>query len=185
MPFSSLNFIAILPVLLLVYWSLPERFKRGWLLISSLIVYMAAGWEDLLLQFTVTTVNWTVSRLRPASKRLPVAMIVFDVLCLAWFKYRIFLELVVTRCDIMRVINPCAGTNDRSLPTPRYFQPPLEAAGATFTGPVWQVGRRGPRQSALRQRGAVDPEDRGALAGFAPRLWRLEEHSSPLLPLAG
>jgi alginate O-acetyltransferase complex protein AlgI len=95
MPFSSLNFLAILPCLLLVYWNLPARYKRLWLLFASFVVYMAAGWHDLILLVTVTSANWLTSRLAPASRRVPLAMVALDVLCLAWFKYRLFLASLV------------------------------------------------------------------------------------------
>jgi alginate O-acetyltransferase complex protein AlgI len=89
-PFSSLNFLVILPLLLLVYWRLPTSLKRVWLLVASLIVYLAAGWQDLLLLVVVTTANWVSSALFPGSRRAPKLLVVADVAVLAWFKYRYF-----------------------------------------------------------------------------------------------
>ncbi len=91
MPFSSLNFLIALPILLMVYWSLPRGLKRLWILASSLIVYMAAGWNDLALLVAVTAGNWATSRVWPQSKRVPKLLIVLNVGVLAWFKYRHFL----------------------------------------------------------------------------------------------
>jgi len=106
MSFSSINFIVILPLLLLFYWNLPDKYKRVWLLISSIIVYMAAGWQDLLLLFSVTSINWLSSKLYPNSKRTPIVMIIFNVLCLAWFKYRIFLGGLVGIRSIQGLVIP-------------------------------------------------------------------------------
>jgi alginate O-acetyltransferase complex protein AlgI len=91
MPFSSVNFLATLPILLVVYWLLPRAQRRAWLLVSSFVVYMWAGWSDLALLLTVTTANWASHRLAPRLRAARVAMIVFNVAALAWFKYRLFL----------------------------------------------------------------------------------------------
>jgi len=91
MPFSSVNFLATLPLLLVVYWALPRAWRRGWLIVASTIVYMAAGWRDLTLLLAVTALNWGAHRLFPRARAARTALIVFDVLVLAWFKYRLFL----------------------------------------------------------------------------------------------
>lgn len=90
MPFSSINFLVLIPALLLVYWQLPASLKRVWLLIASLIVYLAAGWRDLLLLVVVTTANWVSTAILPRSRWAPRIMIVADVAVLGWFKYRYF-----------------------------------------------------------------------------------------------
>jgi alginate O-acetyltransferase complex protein AlgI len=91
LPFSSLNFLVLMPVLLLVYWQLPTGFKRAWLLVASLVVYLAAGWQDLLLLVTVTTANWASSALFPRSRWVPKLLVLADVAVLGWFKYRYFI----------------------------------------------------------------------------------------------
>lgn len=91
MPFSSVNFISTLVLLLVVYWLLPRSQRRAWLLVSSFIVYMAAGWTDLALLLATTAANWLAHRLWPKSRAVRVAAIVLNVAVLAWFKYRLFL----------------------------------------------------------------------------------------------
>ena len=90
MPFSSINFLVLLPILLVVYWVLPIAAKRIWLLVCSLIVYLAAGWSDLLLLVAVTGANWLSSAVFPRSRLAPKAMVAADILVLGWFKYRYF-----------------------------------------------------------------------------------------------
>jgi alginate O-acetyltransferase complex protein AlgI len=90
LPFSSINFLVLLPILLVIYWLLPTSAKRVWLLVASLIVYLAAGWSDLLLLVAVTGANWLSSVALPRSRLVPKAMIVADVAVLGWFKYRYF-----------------------------------------------------------------------------------------------
>lgn len=90
MPFSSINFLVVLPALVLAYWLLPMAAKRAWLLVASLVVYLAAGWSDLLLLVAVTSANWLSSVAFPRSRLAPKALILGDVLVLGWFKYRYF-----------------------------------------------------------------------------------------------
>lgn len=91
MPFSSINFVFLLPILLMVYWALPDSLKRFWLLVGSIVVYMAAGWEDLALLVTLTGLNWLSHRLMPDAPWVRRTMIVVNILFLGWFKYRFFL----------------------------------------------------------------------------------------------
>jgi len=91
MAFCSVNFLATLVFLVAVYWALPRRARRVWLLVSSFIVYMAAGWHDLFLLLGVTFANWAGHKLFPSGRAPRVALIVGDLGVLAWFKYRLFL----------------------------------------------------------------------------------------------
>jgi hypothetical protein len=49
MPFSSFNFILSLPLFVLTFWLLPKGLQKYWLILLSLIVYMAAGLPDFFL----------------------------------------------------------------------------------------------------------------------------------------
>ena len=91
MPFASANFLATLALLVAVYWLLPRSKRRAWLIVSSVVVYMAAGWADLALLLAVTTANWASYRLWPRGRAPRAAFIVFNLLVLCWFKYRLFL----------------------------------------------------------------------------------------------
>ena len=93
MSFSSLNFIFILPILLCVYWALPVSARRVWLLLASVVVYMAAGWKDLSLLLLVTSLNWVSHITCPKSKAARIGMILADIFILGWFKYRYFIAV--------------------------------------------------------------------------------------------
>lgn len=91
MPFSSFNFLLLLPLLVIIFWALPPRMQRHWLLLSSGIVYLYAGWKDLALLITVTFLNWFISRIWANQRRICYLMVIGNILFLGWFKYRYFL----------------------------------------------------------------------------------------------
>ena len=91
MPFSSAHFLLLLPCLVAVFWALPPRGQRHWLLLSSFIVYIYAGWTDLGLLVGITSANWLATRPPRSRPRVCYAMVGVDLLFLAWFKYRYFL----------------------------------------------------------------------------------------------
>ncbi len=106
MPFSSFNFILLLPFLLLAFWSLPPKLQKAWLLVASLIVYMAAGWRDLALLVGAVSVNWVVPRFWGGRHRIAGAMVVLNVAFLACFKYAGFLESLVTGGEAEALVIP-------------------------------------------------------------------------------
>lgn len=93
LPLSSLHFLFTLPLILLVFWGVPGRWQRMVLLIASLIVYLYAGWSDLLLLVGTTAANWAIHRLWPSSRLVRAVGVAINILILVWFKYRIFLGL--------------------------------------------------------------------------------------------
>lgn len=93
MPLSSLHFLFILPLMLIFYWSLPRAFQRPALFLCSLLVYLYAGWHDLILLFLATGGNWLMHRIWPRNRPARVSAITINLLILAWFKYRVFLGL--------------------------------------------------------------------------------------------
>lgn len=90
MAFSGFNFLVLLPLFVLSFWLMPVRFQKAWLILLSLIVYMAAGWRDLALLTSAVLVNWLVPRLARGAKVWCYAMVVADLGFLGWFKYRGF-----------------------------------------------------------------------------------------------
>jgi alginate O-acetyltransferase complex protein AlgI len=90
MSFHSFNFILSLPFFVLTFWLLPKAFQKAGLLISSLVVYWAAGPADFLLLLGTVFLNW-VSQLRCINqRRVAAVMVTLNLGILAWFKYRIF-----------------------------------------------------------------------------------------------
>lgn len=90
MAFSSFNFLLILPLFVLIFWALPLRFQRPWLVLISLFVYMAAGWQDLALLLGAVWVNWAVQRWGTQPRQVAHLMVIANVAFLGWFKYRGF-----------------------------------------------------------------------------------------------
>ncbi len=106
MPFSSFNLILLLPLFLISFWALPPRFQRVWLLVLSLIVYLAAGWGDLLLLLGAVAANWAAPRWLGRSRPVTRGMVVANAAFLGWFKYRAFLGGMVGWPHPMKVIIP-------------------------------------------------------------------------------
>lgn len=91
MPFSSFNFILLVPFLVLSFWMMPRQLQKPWLLALSVLVYLAAGWQDLALLFGAVLVNWAVPKFSRDLQRACGLMVALDVAFLAYFKYRVFL----------------------------------------------------------------------------------------------
>ncbi len=96
MVFSSLVFLFLyLPVVLLVYYLVPARFRNIWLFVVNLVFY---GWGEpkfVFLMLFTTVANWLFGlgigkyrETRPHwAKRLLIGSIVLDLGLLAFFKY--------------------------------------------------------------------------------------------------
>ncbi len=106
MPFSSFNFIILLPVMVLSFWALPPRFQKVWLLILSTIVYLAAGWKDLAILLATVSLNWCGPYLIGPAPWVTGSLIAVDLALLGWFKYRVFLSALIGRDGPMALIIP-------------------------------------------------------------------------------
>lgn len=106
MPFSSFNFLLALPLMVVGFWTLPPKYQKGWLLVLSGIVYLAAGWMDLLLLVAVVAINWCGPVLLGASRNLARSLIVLDLGVLGWFKYRAFLASLAGWSHPMSIVIP-------------------------------------------------------------------------------
>jgi len=93
--FNSFTYLIFLPVVVLLYWVVPERFRRVLLLVASYIFYM--NWMPAygLLIFGLTVVNYilglAIDKHVSVKKKLLIAALVFDIGCLCFFKYANFL----------------------------------------------------------------------------------------------
>lgn len=93
MPLSSLNFILTLPIMLLFYWLSTGKLRQLVILLSSMIVYLYAGWFDFALLCSMTYANWLMHKFWPANRNVRVIAISFNLAILIWFKYRFFFGL--------------------------------------------------------------------------------------------
>lgn len=96
MLFNSFSFVLFLPVVLLVHWLLPFRFRWMWLLAASYFFY--GSWNPLftLLLLGTTLLDWWLAlRMERApdlktKKRWLFFSVLSNIGCLAGFKYSIF-----------------------------------------------------------------------------------------------
>ena len=100
MLFNSFTYLIFLPVMVLLYWVAPSRFRQAILLIASYVFYM--NWMPAygILILGLTLVNYclglAISRAadasaRPVKKQLLIGGLVFNIGCLCFFKYATFL----------------------------------------------------------------------------------------------
>lgn len=99
MLFSSLTFLyAYLPIVLLVYYACPKRYRNGCLFLVSLVFY---GWgEPLYISIMIlsTLVDYFNGRMvhkyryqRTIARRFVICSVVFNIGLLAFFKYYFFI----------------------------------------------------------------------------------------------
>ncbi|TGK00601.1 MBOAT family protein [Leptospira semungkisensis] len=97
MNFTSLEFLFFFCLVFLVYWNLPDRFKKHFLIFASAFFYAFASWKFLFHLIAVVLVNWILIRFFLERKWFLFVSISFNVLNLAFFKYfYFFADLVGT-----------------------------------------------------------------------------------------
>jgi alginate O-acetyltransferase complex protein AlgI len=95
MLFNSFTYLVFLPIVVALYWIVPNCFRRALLLVASYIFYM--NWMPAygLLILALTVVNYFIGLAIAAnekSRRLVlIAGLVFNLGCLCYFKYANFL----------------------------------------------------------------------------------------------
>ncbi len=95
MLFASLQYLLFLPTVVLLYWILPKKYRSPMLLAASWYFYMSWCPVMILLIIAMTVVNYFVGkRLHSAAKEkkrtIFGAGVIFNILCLAIFKYSNF-----------------------------------------------------------------------------------------------
>lgn len=95
MLFNSFTYLVFLPIVVLLYWVLPEKFRTTLLLVASYIFYM--NWMPAygLLILALTLVNYglgiAIDSKREKAKLLLTLGLIFNLGCLCFFKYANFL----------------------------------------------------------------------------------------------
>ena len=93
MLFNSFEFVIFLPVVLVLYWTLPRRFQNLLLLVASYVFYAAWDWRFVGLLWLSTVVDYLVGRTLGATeetsrrRRLLTISLVVNLGILASFKY--------------------------------------------------------------------------------------------------
>src|SRR2546428_11223667 len=111
MLFNSLQYIIFLPIVLLVYWLTPARFRPAVLLAASYVFY--ASWNPvyLLLIIGMTVANWlfgfVISYAKTTRVFWLVMALVFNVGLLGYFKYsNFFLRLGYQGLNWLNIPHP-------------------------------------------------------------------------------
>lgn len=103
MTFNSINFILFFPIVVLIYFLIPQRTKNIWLLVCSYYFYMSWNPKYVVLIALSTVITWlgggiigTLNESGLDSKRKQklylVLCIASNLLILGFFKYYIFLS---------------------------------------------------------------------------------------------
>lgn len=100
MLFNSLAYMIFLPVVFLLYWKTPFKFRTPLLLIASYVFYMYWKWEYGLLILGLTALNYFlgfwVERATVKKKLVFGIGIALNVIILGFFKYAYFVHDVVS-----------------------------------------------------------------------------------------
>jgi len=95
MLFSSFNYLVFLPIVFGLYWVLPDKFRKGLLLVASYFFYMSWLPKYGLLLFALTIVNYflglLIARAEERKKLLLTLAVVVNLGTLCFFKYTNFL----------------------------------------------------------------------------------------------
>jgi alginate O-acetyltransferase complex protein AlgI len=120
MLFNSFTYLVFLPIVVLLYWLLPERFRTTLLLVASYVFYM--NWMPAygLLILALTLVNYAlgiaIDKHREKGKTLLTVGLAFNLGCLCFFKYANFLADSVVQS--VNSITHMTGTQSLTLQSP-------------------------------------------------------------------
>lgn len=95
MLFNSFTYMLFLPAVVLLYWSIPNRFRTTLLLVASYLFYM--NWKPTygVLIFALTVANYffglAIHKFSAQKKLVLQLGLVFNIGCLCFFKYANFL----------------------------------------------------------------------------------------------
>jgi alginate O-acetyltransferase complex protein AlgI len=98
MLFNSFTYMLFLPAVVLLYWTIPSRFRGSratLLLVASYIFYM--NWKPAygLLIFALTVINYALGlaleKFAARKKAILIAGLIFNLGCLCFFKYANFI----------------------------------------------------------------------------------------------
>lgn len=100
MIFNSLKFIIFFPIVILVYFFIPKKYRKYWLLFTSYYFYMSWNIKYIFLLLFVTADTYLTGRLienrRLNKKFCLIICIVLNLLILIYYKYLDFLiELIL------------------------------------------------------------------------------------------
>lgn len=132
MLFNSVNFLLFFPVVLIMYFLVPVRYRYLWLLISSYLFYASFGYKCLFVLLGITVISYMGGILldserikgRPAARYVFAFSILMCLFVLGAFKY---LDFIVSNVDVV-----LADFGMRLLPTGFSFFMPVGVSFYTF-----------------------------------------------------
>lgn len=123
MLFNSLDFLVFLPIVFLIHWIMPQKFRYMLLLVASYFFYAYWNWKLLFLILFTTLVSYASGLLLEKygySKKIKIGiLVVATIVCLGvllFFKYFNFLYDIVW--DIIRLCSKKESTGYFSLILP-------------------------------------------------------------------
>ena len=94
MLFNSLNFIIFFPIVLFIYWCIPDRLRRIWLLAASWFFYACFDIRCLFILIGITIITYTggrvLGRIKDHRKVITICLISVCIGLLGIFKYLTF-----------------------------------------------------------------------------------------------
>ncbi len=82
MLFNSLNFVIFFPIVLMIYWLVPDRFRRIWLLMASWFFCACFDPRCLVVLLCVTLVTYAGGLLSGGNRRCRAVFVCTVILCL-------------------------------------------------------------------------------------------------------
>ncbi|MCM1213718.1 MAG: hypothetical protein NC331_00460 [Lachnospiraceae bacterium] len=109
MSFNSIAFAIFLPIVFVIYWSIPKKYQWIVLLISSYYFYMCWNAKYVFLILLTTAVSYSCGLLlektkSPESKKVILACSIFVCLGIL-FLFKYFNLFTNTICKVMRLVN--------------------------------------------------------------------------------
>ena len=89
MSFDSLSFMLFFPIVILLYYVLPQKYRRVWLLISSYYFYICWDVKYAVVLLGITYITYIAARIMNTGKRKLVltVCIIINLVILGSFKY--------------------------------------------------------------------------------------------------
>lgn len=105
MLFNSVSFAFFFPIVFIVYWSMPYRFRWMILLISSYYFYMSWNLKYVLLIFGTTVVSYISGRLLENGKSKRLILAGASAVCLGvLFLFKYFNFAIESFCSVLRFV---------------------------------------------------------------------------------
>ena len=116
MLFNSFSYLVFLPIVVLLYWLVANKYRPLLLLIASYIFYSAWNPIYLILFVGMTLVNWIFGLLMAPAVRLRkpvlVAAIIFNLAILCYYKYVNFILNSIADClNLLQFSGPGAASH--------------------------------------------------------------------------